>query len=344
MYPTPISTTTPFLAILVLVLILLICILFLRHQHLIQTQTLTQRLRQEKAALEDKLTTTQRQYTSLQTIAAASHAKYIQLERHFLAKEDSYERKCRELEDALALAHNKKHSHHHDLRPFMLFAERLLTMNRVWQQAKSLDTLRTSLSERKKAIHANAFEGFRDRLILSNMVWRQQAQLSHLSQLEAANTQLGAENTRLRQNLVRGITKAAKQMVLDTRREGLIEEFVVGLLGDLDSARREMKEVKERYEEEIVQVNGDWWRDYRRLMRQVEEMKLAIRARDVEREIGDELEERLVRRVRTLEEQETQKASETGTSKALVPRTRTVSQTKRVQIQGTRPVLPPWRF
>ncbi|EEB86832.1 hypothetical protein MPER_16065, partial [Moniliophthora perniciosa FA553] len=202
--------------------------------------------------LEQKLAAKERQYDDLKSLAAASHAKYIQLERHFLSKEEHYERRCRELEEANQslcshIQAKKQEQHQIDLRPFALFAERLLMMNRVWQQEKNIGSLRTSLVVRKKALNENAFEGFRDRLLLSNVIWRQQFELGKIKM----------ENQRLRQNMIRGITKAAKQMVLDTRREGLIEEFVKDLIDELDAGKKALAVLKDQHEQDVMEINGD---------------------------------------------------------------------------------------
>ncbi|KAG7085554.1 hypothetical protein E1B28_003111 [Marasmius oreades] len=233
--------------------------------------------------LEGRLADRKKQYDDLKSIAAASQAKYIQLERNFLSNEDQYEQRCRRLEEENTKLVARQRSD--IIQPLGLFIERLIMMNKVWQQEREINRLQTCLVKRNKYISGAAFEGFRDRVLLWNAIWKREGEMRVI---------LG-ENARMKHNMVRSITNAAKKMVLDTRREGMIEELVKELVTEVENGKKERKALKDRYEVNIQETNLDWLKDYRRLLREVETLRLGKRSKEIEQEISNEMEGRLVR-------------------------------------------------
>ncbi|KAL0566821.1 hypothetical protein V5O48_015185 [Marasmius crinis-equi] len=239
--------------------------------------------------LEGRLTDKQKQYDDLRSSAAASHAKYIQLERHFLSNEEQYEQRCRRLEEENKKLMVKRRQHEVDItiQPLALFMERFLLMNKLWRQEREIARLQTSLADRDRNISGAAFDGFKDRLLLWNTIWRKQGEMRLVLE----------ENARMKQNMVRSITKAAKKMVLDTRREGMIEEMMDELVTEIEDGKKEMKALKARHELEVQEINGDWFHDYRKLLTEIEALRLGKRARDIEQEITNDMEQRLVQAI-----------------------------------------------
>ena len=133
---------------------------------------------------------------------------------------------------------------------------------------------------------SNAFKAFCDRLILSNNVWK----------LEKEVSQLTAETEMIKRSRVAAVTRAAKQMVLDVRKEGLIEEFVKELIIDLEECRETIKSLRAAHELEIEEMAGEWRKDYRRLSDEVDRLKLAQEARLVEQELSNAMENELIER------------------------------------------------
>ncbi|EDR03520.1 uncharacterized protein LACBIDRAFT_307301 [Laccaria bicolor S238N-H82] len=86
-------------------------------------------------------------------------------------------------------------------------------------------------------------------------------------------------------------------MVLDVRKERLLEEFVKDLIRELEESKRVVGEMKEAHELEILEVTGEWSREYRKLAREVERLKLAREASLVEQDLSNELEGRLCEEV-----------------------------------------------
>ncbi|KAK1232876.1 hypothetical protein PQX77_003989 [Marasmius sp. AFHP31] len=235
--------------------------------------------------LEDKLTEKQGQYDDLRSSSAASHAKYIQLERHFLWNEEQYELRCRRLEEENRKMVVKQRQPDITLvQPIALFMERLVVMNKLWKQEKEISRLRKCLANRNQKIDNAAMEGFRDRLLLWNAVWKDQGKMRLLEE----------ENTRLKNSMARSVTNAAKRMVLDTRREGMIEELMKELVTEIEDNRKEMNTLKERHEWEVREINGNWTQDYQGLLREVEALRLGKRARDIEQELSNEMERHLL--------------------------------------------------
>ncbi|GLB42700.1 hypothetical protein LshimejAT787_1201490 [Lyophyllum shimeji] len=164
---------------------------------------------------------------------------------------------------------------------FSAFCDRLLLTNRIWKQERELSALRASLASSTKRSRATAFHTFCEQLLLHNRIW----------QLERAAAALREENARVRREREKAVTRAARRMVCDVQKERMVEEFVKDLIGEVKSER-------ERCERE---VRGQWVGEYRRVREEVERMRVAREARMVEQEVGNELEERLVQRVREAE-------------------------------------------
>ncbi|KAE9399896.1 hypothetical protein BT96DRAFT_675949 [Gymnopus androsaceus JB14] len=171
--------------------------------------------------LERQLVRQQRDYRQLQLVTASSQAKYLQLERRFLSNEEQYERRCAQLESDNARLQDLVDSQNKELRvqPFVYFFDKLLLANKMWKQQKDLAQAKSALVEREQEIRTHAFRNFRDRVLAANLVWKQQTQMKKLRE----------EAERIKKGRVRAVTRSAKQMVLDTRKDGLIEELVKGL-------------------------------------------------------------------------------------------------------------------
>ncbi|KAF9005133.1 hypothetical protein BDQ17DRAFT_1240546 [Cyathus striatus] len=90
-------------------------------------------------------------------------------------------------------------------------------------------------------------------------------------------------------------------MVLDVRKERLIEEFVQDLLVDLEESKRSITTLRKQHEREILEITGEWTRDYRKLVREVQQLRLALQARLVEQEISNDMEQSLHDRLNTLQ-------------------------------------------
>lgn len=173
------------------------------------------------------------------------------------------------------------------VRPsFTTFCDRLLLQNKIWKQQREIKALRRSLDSISMANCSNAFKAFCDRLILSNNVWK----------LEKEVDQLTAETEMVKRSRVAAVTRAAKQMVLDVRKERLIEEFVKELMADLEESRQTIKSLCAAHEREIEEMVGEWRKDCRRLSEEVDRLKLAQEARLVEQELSNVMESELIER------------------------------------------------
>jgi hypothetical protein len=169
---------------------------------------------------------------------------------------------------------------------FTAFCDRLLLQNKIWKQQREIKVLQRSLDSMSMANCSNAFKVFCDRLILSNKVWK----------LEKEVNQLTAETEMIKRSRVAAVTRAAKQMVLDVRKERLIEEFVKELMVDLEESRETIKSLRAAHEREIEEMAGEWRKDYRRLSDEVDRLKLAQEARLVEQELSNAMESELIER------------------------------------------------
>ena len=168
-------------------------------------------------------------------------------------------------------------------KAFDSFCEHLLLMNRVWRQEREIKELRSSLEAKKKATTSTAFRSFCDQLLLWNRIWK----------LEKAVKSLVAEGERMKRSRVMAITRAAKQMVLDVQKERLVEEFVKDLIGEVEESKRDMKSLRKAHEREIEEMNGDWVKDYRVVVKELNALKLAQEARLLQQEITNDEEDSL---------------------------------------------------
>lgn len=194
----------------------------------------------------------------------------------------------------LANSTNKEHV----TGAFVTFCEHLLFMNHVWKQERQLRALRASIRSIEKAKCSNAFKSFCDRLLLSNRVW----------QLEREIQELVVEGERNKRARVAAITRAAKQMAVDVRKEAMIEEFVMELMQELQESKQAVVEMREEHEKEIREIQWDWLKEYRRIARENEQLRLEQHARLAEQDVSNELEqslydtmERSQQRIRELE-------------------------------------------
>ena len=177
------------------------------------------------------------------------------------------------------------------VRPsFTAFCDRLLLQNKIWKQQREIKVLQRSLDSMSMANCSNAFKAFCDRLILSNNVWK----------LEKNINLLTAETEKIKRSRVVAVTRAAKQMVLDVRKERLTEEFVKELMVDLERSRETIKSLRAAHEREIEEMAGEWRKDYRRLSDEVDRLKLAQEARLVEQELSNVMESELIERSKLL--------------------------------------------
>jgi len=94
----------------------------------------------------------------------------------------------------------------------------------------------------------------------------------------------------IKRSRVAAVTRTAKQMVLDVRKERLIEDFVKELMVDLKESRETIISLRRAaHEQDTQEMAGEWQKVYRRLSDEVDRLKLAQgrttrRARTVERD------------------------------------------------------------
>ena len=166
---------------------------------------------------------------------------------------------------------------------FDSFCERLLLTNRIWKQEKEMKELRVSLESKTNTKPTAAFKTFCDQLIMWNRVWK----------LEKEVKLLVAEGEKMKRSRVMAITRAAKQMVLDVQKERLVEEFVKDLIEEVEESKRDMKSLRKSHEKEIEEVNGDWMKDHRAILKELDALKLAQETRLLEQEIANDEEDLL---------------------------------------------------
>ncbi|KIK04957.1 hypothetical protein K443DRAFT_4150 [Laccaria amethystina LaAM-08-1] len=106
--------------------------------------------------------------------------------------------------------------------------------------------------------------------------------------------ELIAEGEKMKRWRVAAVTLEAKQMVLDGRKERLLEEFVKDLMQELEASKWVVGKMKEAHEHEILELTGERNGEYRKLAREVERLKLAREASLVEQDFSNDLERRMV--------------------------------------------------
>ncbi|KAF5376492.1 hypothetical protein D9615_008669 [Tricholomella constricta] len=171
---------------------------------------------------------------------------------------------------------------------FSAFCERLLLTNQIWKQEKELKALHTSLASASKARASAAFTTFCTQLLLHNRIWR----------LERETAALVAEKERVERARMAAVTRAAKRMVQDVQKDRMVEEFVKDLIGEVQQAKREVRDAKGEHEREVQEIHEEWMKDYRRVVGEVERLKLARQAGWVEQEVANAMEESLVESLR----------------------------------------------
>ncbi|KIK04981.1 hypothetical protein K443DRAFT_378613 [Laccaria amethystina LaAM-08-1] len=87
--------------------------------------------------------------------------------------------------------------------------------------------------------------------------------------------ELISEGEKTKRSRVAAVTLAAKQMVLDGRKERLLEEFVKDLMQELNESKLVVGKMKGAHEHEILELTWEWSREYRKPGREVERLKLA---------------------------------------------------------------------
>ena len=116
-------------------------------------------------------------------------------------------------------------------------------------------------------------------MLLSNQIWKMQRQIDELI----------AEGEKMKRSRVAAVARAAKQMASNVRKERLLEEFVKVLLF---KSWRSKRVVGKMHEPEILELTGEWSGEYRKLVREVERLKLAREASLVEQDFSNDLERR----------------------------------------------------
>ncbi|KAF4565393.1 hypothetical protein EYR36_001964 [Pleurotus pulmonarius] len=163
---------------------------------------------------------------------------------------------------------------------FTSLCDRLVLTNTVWEQEKELKVLRSVNRTTEQAHARSTFAAFTDRLLLQNRIWQQERQISELR----------SSCERMKKAQESMITRTAEKMMVDVRKEGLVEDFVVELIAELEASKKEALSLRESYEREITEINGEWMKDYQRLVREVDDLKLGQEARHIEQELSSELE------------------------------------------------------
>jgi len=171
--------------------------------------------------------------------------------------------------------------------PFNNFCERLLLQNKIWKQRREIRALKNAIHDIHESGSSNAFKVFIDRLLLTNKIWKQEKEIGRL---------LG-ETEALKRSRVAAVTRAAKQMVQDVRKERLTEEFVKDLITELEECKQSIIKLRAEHEREIQELAGEWRKDCKRLAQQVERLELAQDSRRVEQELSNEMEADLVHRL-----------------------------------------------
>jgi hypothetical protein len=207
------------------------------------------------------------------------------------------------------------HCMHKDLREnsFSSFRDRLLLANRVWQQEREIKSLRQELESTKALMSKNSFASFRDRLLLANKAWQQERENKMLrfaiserdTELEALRRLSASQVSVLEQKVEKtnhvGLAWIEERATAEAKKDTLIEGLVNELIEELEGCKKEigaLRAARSAHEREIEEIHHDWIQDNRKLSREVAELKLAQRARLVEQEVSNDLEEALFLQLR----------------------------------------------
>ncbi|KAF8151776.1 hypothetical protein B0H34DRAFT_728961 [Crassisporium funariophilum] len=170
---------------------------------------------------------------------------------------------------------------------FSAFCDHLLLQNQIWKQQREIKSLRSSLDSVKAAGCSNAFQTFCESLLLSNKIWKLQKEVNRLT----------SETEQVKRSRVAAVTRAAKQMVLDVRKERLIEEYVKDLIAEVDECRDAVKSLRAEHEREIQEMAGGWREECRKYSLEIERLKLAQEARLLEQDLSNALEGEMMERL-----------------------------------------------
>ncbi|KAJ8522843.1 hypothetical protein ONZ45_g674 [Pleurotus djamor] len=167
---------------------------------------------------------------------------------------------------------------------FTSLCDRLLLTHKIRDQEKEVKVLHHSLEEKKQAITRITFAAFTERLLLHNRIWQQERQIL---ELHAACEKLKKTQESL-------ITRSAEKMMVDVRKEGLLEDFVKDLVAEVEASKKELVTLREAHERDIQEINGEWLKDYQSLVKEVDCLKLGQQARLIEQELASETEDSLI--------------------------------------------------
>ncbi|KAF9524198.1 hypothetical protein CPB83DRAFT_861604 [Crepidotus variabilis] len=172
-------------------------------------------------------------------------------------------------------------------KSFANFCEKLLLQNRIWKQQKQINALKRNLESTKSSNASHAFQSFCDRLIMSNNIWRLEREVERLKE----------DGEKLKRSRIAAVTRAAKQMVQDVRKERLTEEYVKELLDEMDGYRRAVVTLRAEHEKEISEMAEEFRKDSRRMALEIERLQLAQEARRIEQDLSNDIEEELLERL-----------------------------------------------
>ncbi|TFK71038.1 hypothetical protein BDN72DRAFT_838289 [Pluteus cervinus] len=174
---------------------------------------------------------------------------------------------------------------------FVSFCERLLFMNYIWKQQREIKSLRKALDRTGGVARETAFKAFCDRLLLSNTIWK----------LEKEVDQLVTDEANLKRSQIDGISQMARQVMVDMQKESLVEDLVKDLIEEVEDGKRQLVKLREAHKREVDEIHNEWIKDYRVVIREREKLKLGQRARLVQQEVADELENDVFARLNAAE-------------------------------------------
>ncbi|KAH9475241.1 hypothetical protein JR316_0012352 [Psilocybe cubensis] len=186
--------------------------------------------------------------------------------------------------------------------PFTDFCEKLLYQNKIWKQQREIKNLQIALCEIKASNADNAFKAFCDRLLLSNKIWKQQKEINSLM----------AEAESLKKSRAAAVAHAAQQMADEVTKERLTEEYVKDLIAEVGECKQAICTLRVEHEEEMRELANLYRKDYLRMAKEIERLKLSLESRIVEQELSNRVEDELVERLAHLEEHDITLVGESG--------------------------------
>ncbi|KAF8631645.1 hypothetical protein AX17_005047 [Amanita inopinata Kibby_2008] len=166
---------------------------------------------------------------------------------------------------------------------FTLFCERLLATNRIWKQERKIRELQSDTQSDDASRRSRAFAAFCSKLLLYNKIW----------QLEKQVRELEVERAKMTRRFEATVRRAAKKMMQDLEHDRLIEGHVKDMIAELDGYKLALFAQHALHEQELKEVTWDWHRDYRKLVREVETLHLAQRAKSIQQDLENDHEESL---------------------------------------------------